>query len=241
MQFYGTSDVGRVREANQDCYKFEKLSDYTGFALVCDGMGGAKAGNIASKLASEVIGDYLKRSLKPSMSSTQIETILRSAVYSANTAVYEASQKGEEYNGMGTTVVLMYADGNSVYILHVGDSRAYSFKDGVLSQLTVDHSMVQTMVDNGEITPDEAKVHPNKNVITRALGVGEQVNTDMDFIDVTDEQIIVLCSDGLSNYVSSSEIAHQLENFDETVTQRLIDAANNNGGRDNITVVVVKF
>lgn len=241
MVIYGLSDIGKVRETNQDCFKIEKLSENTGFAIVCDGMGGAKAGNIASNLAAEVISDYLKRSLNASMSSTQIETILRSAVYSANTAVYEASQKNENFKGMGTTVVLMYTDGSCIYIVHVGDSRAYSYNNNKITQITVDHSMVQSMVDNGQLTPDEAKIHPSKNVITRALGVGADVNADLDFVDVYEEQIILLCSDGLSNFATVDEICEQLNNFDDTVAKRLVNIANNNGGGDNVTAVVVKF
>lgn len=241
MLVYGVSDVGKVREANQDYFQFEMLTENSGYAVVCDGMGGAKAGNIASRLACEVISDYLKRSLRPSMTSTQIETILRSAVYSANTAVYEASQKDEEYRGMGTTVVLLYVDNDCAYIVHVGDSRAYAFSDNTLTQITVDHSMVQTMVDNGQITPDEARVHPSKNVITRALGVGAQVSADLDFADATSGTVILLCSDGLSNYVSAEQIAAELKNFDNRVAQRLVNIANDNGGGDNITAVAVKF
>ncbi len=241
MLVYGATDTGKVREANQDYFQYEVLTDDTVFAVVCDGMGGAKAGNIASKLATEVVSEYLKRSLRPNMTSTQLETILRSAVYSANTAVFEASQKDEDYRGMGTTVVLLYVDKGNAYIVHVGDSRAYTFRDNALSQITVDHSMVQTMVDNGQITPDEAKVHPGKNVITRALGVGAQVSADLDFADATEETVILLCSDGLSNYVSAEQIISELSNFDETVAKRLIKIANDNGGGDNITAVAVKF
>lgn len=241
MQFYGATDKGKQRENNQDYFNFEILSENCGFAIVCDGMGGANAGNIASSMATENIASYLKRSLKPSMSSNQIEMILRSAVYSANTAVYETSLKDENYKGMGTTVVLMYVDDKSIYIVHVGDSRAYSFYDNSLEQITVDHSMVQTMVDNGQLTPDEAMVHPSKNVITRAVGVGEQVNVDLNFEEVAEGKVLLLCSDGLSNYVSVNEIEEQLKNFDESISERLIDIANKNGGGDNITVVAVKF
>lgn len=241
MQFYGATDKGKQRENNQDYFNFEILSENCGFAIVCDGMGGANAGNIASRIATENISSYLKRSLKPSMSSNQIEMILRSAVYSANTAVYETSLKDENYKGMGTTVVLMYVDDKSIYIVHVGDSRAYSFYDNSLEQITVDHSMVQTMVDNGQLTPDEAMVHPSKNVITRAVGVGEQVNADLNFEEAAEGKVLLLCSDGLSNYVSVNDIEEQLKNFDESISERLIDIANKNGGGDNITVVAVKF
>lgn len=241
MQIYANSDKGLLRENNQDAFAYEILSSNAFFAIVCDGMGGANAGNVASEFAVRVIKDYLLRSYRTGMSSSQIENILRSAVYSANTAVFEAASKDESLKGMGTTAVVLLVEGNTGYILHIGDSRAYSYYDGYLTQLTVDHSMVQNMIDSGEITPDEAQNHPNKNIITRALGVADEVNGDMNFIDLNAGEIILLCSDGLSNYVSTDDIIETLDGFDENVASRLIDKANACGGGDNITAVVIKI
>lgn len=241
MQMYGKSDVGKVRDTNQDAFCFDNLSPNAYFAIVCDGMGGANAGNVASEYAVRVIRDYLLRSYRMGMSSVQIENIMRSAVYSANTAVFEEASKDENLKGMGTTAVLLLVDSGTGYILHIGDSRAYCYSGGTLTQLTVDHSVVQNMIDSGEITPDEAKSHPSKNIITRALGVTNEVHGDLDFIDLDAGDIILLCSDGLSNFVSHEEISKILDDFDENIASRLIDKANAGGGGDNITAVVIKI
>lgn len=241
MQIYGKSDKGLLRETNQDAFAYEVLSENAFFAVVCDGMGGANAGNVASEYAVRVISDYLLRSYKSGMSSAQIENIMRSAVYSANTAVFQAAGKDENLKGMGTTAVLLLIEGNTGYILHIGDSRAYSYSRSILSQLTVDHSVVQNMIDSGEITPDEAKIHPSKNIITRALGVANEVHGDLDFIDLNADDIILLCSDGLSNFVSVEDISQALDEFDENIASKLIDKANAGGGGDNITAVVIKI
>ena len=241
MQIYGKSDKGLLRETNQDAFTYEVLSENAFYAVVCDGMGGANAGNVASEYAVRVISDYLLRSYKSGMSSAQIENIMRSAVYSANTAVFQAAGKDESLKGMGTTAVLLLIEGNTGYILHIGDSRAYSYSRSILSQLTVDHSVVQNMIDSGEITPDEAKIHPSKNIITRALGVANEVHGDLDFIDLNADDIILLCSDGLSNFVSVEDISQALDEFDENIASKLIDKANAGGGGDNITAVVIKI
>lgn len=241
MQIVGKTDVGTVRESNQDAFFYNTLSENAFFAIVCDGMGGANAGNVASDSAVRTISDYLKRSYKDGMSSKQIENILRSAIVTANSTIFEMSQKDNSLLGMGTTVVLLFVEGNTGYVLNIGDSRLYIYTSEKLKQITVDHSIVQNMIDSGKITPDEAKNHPNKNIITRALGVNEEVSADMDFISLNIEDRVLLCSDGLTNYVSDEEIAEILCDFDENVASRLIDKANLGGGGDNITAVAVKI
>ncbi len=241
MQIVGKTDVGTVRESNQDAFFYATLSENAFFAIVCDGMGGANAGNVASDLAVRTISDYLKRSYKYGMSSKQIESILRSAIVTANSTVFEMSQKDSSLLGMGTTVVLLLVEGNTGYVLNIGDSRLYIYTSENLKQITVDHSIVQNMIDSGKLTPDEAKNHPNKNIITRALGVNDEVNADMDFIILNADDIVLLCSDGLTNYVTDQEIAEILLDFDENTASRLIDKANLGGGGDNITAVAVKI
>lgn len=241
MQIFGKTDKGIIRETNQDAYSYDMLSPTAVFAVVCDGMGGANAGNVASEYAVRIISDYLKRSYRTGMSPLQIESIMRSAVYSANMQVYEAALNDENLKGMGTTVVLLLVDGNNGYILHIGDSRAYVYSTGVLSQITIDHSVVQNMIDSGEITIDEAKSHPSKNIITRALGISEEVNADLSFVTLSSGDIVLLCSDGLTNFVSVAEISNIVDDFDENAVTRLIDKANAGGGGDNITAVVVKI
>lgn len=241
MQIFGKTDKGIIRETNQDAFNYEELSNSAFFAVVCDGMGGANAGNVASEYAVRIISDYLKRSYRTGMTPVQIENIMRSAVYSANMQVYEAALNDENLKGMGTTVVLLLVDGDNGYILHIGDSRAYVYSSNVLSQITVDHSVVQNMIDSGEITIDEAKSHPSKNIITRALGISEEVNADLSFVALSRGDIVLLCSDGLTNFVSVDEISNIFEDFDDNVVTRLIDKANAGGGGDNITAVVVKI
>lgn len=241
MKIYGKTDKGLLRETNQDAFYYKAFSDTDAFLIVCDGMGGANAGNVASEYAVKVISDYMMNAYRSVLSSHQIEHIMRSAVDSANTVVYDMSQKDKNLCGMGTTVVMAYITQTTVYILHIGDSRAYLFKDGKLNQITVDHSVVQNMIDSGEISAEEAIHHPNKNIITRALGVGNSVSGDMDFLDIDSEQVLLLCSDGLSNYVSESEISEIINDFDESVADRLVTAANNGGGGDNISAVLFKI
>ncbi len=241
MQIVGKTDVGAIRESNQDAFFYDTLSENAFFAIVCDGMGGANAGNVASDSAVRTISEYLKRAFREGMNSTQIENIIRSAIITANSKVFQMSQKDESLLGMGTTVVLLFVVGNTGYVIHIGDSRLYIYTSKTLKQITVDHSIVQNMIDSGKITPDEAKNHPSKNIITKALGVNEEVNADMDFITLGDSDIILLCSDGLTNYVTDEEITEILDNFDETTALRLIDKANLGGGGDNITAVAVKI
>ncbi len=207
--------------------------------LLFDGMGGANAGNVASKIAAETITAYVKKSYKSRLNGMALENMLRGALVSANSEVYEASKKEQERAGMGTTAVLAFIDNQTGYVLHVGDSRAYLLEENKLRQLTVDHSMVQTLVDSGEITADQAKSHPKKNIITRALGVNKEVMVDLDVFDLTGENALLLCTDGLTNFVSDEVIEKELLNINETIVERLIQHANDNGGADNITAVVI--
>ncbi|MEE0946392.1 MAG: Stp1/IreP family PP2C-type Ser/Thr phosphatase [Acutalibacteraceae bacterium] len=240
MEFYGMTDVGKMRHSNQDDWKAVSLIDGTAvLSVVCDGMGGANAGNVASTMASNEIKEYVMRSFRQNMTYTQIVNLLKSAIISANAAVYEASCKDNELKGMGTTVVVALIMENVAYILHVGDSRAYIY-DTQLKQITVDHSMVQNMVDSGEITADEALHHPNKNIITRAIGVNENVGADLNVIDLNNGDVLLMCSDGLTNFVTDEQIENELKNFSELTPQKLIALANDGGGGDNITAVVIR-
>lgn len=239
MKIYGLTDKGLVREDNQDFFAVEKLKENVAFAVVCDGMGGANAGNVASKSAVNTICAYIKKSYRESLSGMALENMLRGALQSANSEVFQISKKNKEYSGMGTTVVLAFIDNQTGYILHVGDSRAYLLEDDKLMQLTVDHSMVQSLVDSGEITADQAKVHPKKNIITRALGINNEVAADLDVFDLNNNSALLLCTDGLTNFVNEDLIKTELADTNDTVVQRLIQRANDNGGADNITAVVI--
>ena len=239
MQIFSRIDIGKVRSSNQDAYFTGELSDGSAFAVVCDGMGGANAGNIASETAVKGISEYILRSYRTTMSVTDIEKLLINAISSANIEIYDMSVKTPELSGMGTTVVVAVVRNGRAVIAHVGDSRIYLIGDEI-KQLTRDHSIVQSMVESGTITPTEAKSHPRKNIITRALGAEEDVAVDSDILDVDSGQSLLLCTDGLSNFVESAEI---LEIFKQTeiekVAEILVDTANNNGGGDNIAVVTI--
>lgn len=240
MKIYCKTDTGKTRDVNQDAYLAHILDDDTAFAVVCDGMGGAKAGNIASTLAAKTIYDYVLRSWQSDMNDTQIKNLLCSAVMSANVEVYDAAQRDEELNGMGTTVVVTIMNNDFAYIVHVGDSRAYLLRDDLLSQITIDHSMVQKMIESGELTAEEARLHPKKNVITRALGVDENVNIDYNELSCNKDDIILICTDGLSNMLENHEIVNIILNKKlENAAEALVSEANEKGGIDNITAVLI--
>lgn len=240
MRIFCETDVGKSREINQDAYVARILEGGAAFAVVCDGMGGANAGNVASAQATKTIYEYVERSFTPSMTNSQIKNLLCSAVMSANLEVYDAASKNEELKGMGTTVVAAIAAGGQCNIVHVGDSRAYVLRGNELSQITTDHSIVQRMIESGELTADEAKTHPRKNVITRALGVDENLNVDYNELEFFEKDVLLICTDGLSNMVSSEDIAKivSVNECDKAVKQ-LIMAANDGGGSDNITAVLI--
>ena len=240
MIIYGASDIGRVRSSNQDSFIMGKMSDSVGFAVVCDGMGGANGGNIASEIATNVISEHIKSAYRDNMGSNSIRYLLMSAVIAANAEIYDRAQEDETLLGMGTTVVAVVVVDNLAHIVHVGDSRAYIVSPNNIEQITHDHSVVQSMLDNGEITEQEARKHPNRNVITRALGVRDKVDVDYDEISLSEYDILLICTDGLTNFVEDKKIAKIIKkNKISEYPNVLIDTANNNGGGDNITVVTL--
>ena len=180
MEAWGLSDKGNVREQNQDYYLIERLPEDAMLAVVCDGMGGAKSGNVASRLACEVFTGEVKRSFQAGMKPKQTEAMLRSAAALANTTVFEHSQLSDEFTGMGTTLVAALILKNmAATVLNIGDSRAYLLNADGIRCVTVDHSLVELMVQRGELTPEQAKNHPGKNLITRAVGTEQQVCADV--------------------------------------------------------------
>ena len=239
MRIFAKTDKGIVRSINQDAYAANVLPGGAAFAVVCDGMGGASAGDIASKTAIEVISQYILNGYNPNMSSDDIKRLLDNAIASANLDVYTLAQKDEQLKGMGTTVVATITSETLAVICNVGDSRAYLVNESI-TQITRDHTMVQSLVDLGKLSEEEAKNHPEKNIITRALGVEENILTDSYFIDITADDNLLLCTDGLSNYASEEKILQIVNgNVLDKVSNLLIDEANNGGGRDNITVAII--
>ncbi len=242
MKIASKTDIGKVRSTNQDSFAAGELNDGTAWAVVCDGMGGANGGNIASANAVTIVSEYISSSYHEGMDSNSLRTLLQSALYGANVRLYDMANKIESLSGMGTTVVVTIVSNGVAHIAHAGDSRAYIIHDGELSQITRDHSVVQTMVDKGQITEEEAKNHPNKNVITRALGVGEEVDIEYNEIPFQNDDCILICTDGLTNFVTHDDIERVVEEYDfDEYPQVLIDMANENGGGDNITVVALKY
>lgn len=240
MRISAKSDVGAVRSNNQDYCLAGEFADGESWAIVCDGMGGATGGNIASETAARTISEKLVNGYHVGMNDNSVKHLIVSAIEAANATVYSKSRNDETLKGMGTTVVLAIIRENSLYFANVGDSRLYIVTKNSINQLTTDHSVVQLMIDNGEITPLEAKDHPQKNVITRALGVDDTVRIDYCQEVYNEGDTVLLCTDGLTNYVDESRIFEICNNYDAIdLADVLVDEANASGGGDNVTVVTV--
>ena len=243
MEIWGATDRGMVRKQNQDTFRWTKLNDSQFLAVVCDGMGGAKSGDVASKLASEVFEADISQSVEPDMDQQSIVKMLVDGVKSANRAVYEQSLVSPDFKGMGTPLVAVFLQGSAAYIIHVGDSRCYYLSEGEVSQVTEDHSVVGLMVARGQISEEEARTHPNKNLITRAVGTEPDVECDCFYLGLDQGEYLLLCSDGLSNMVSRPEMLFEITHGENGTQccQRLIDIAKNRGAPDNVTVVLMKY
>ena len=239
MNVYGQTHIGLVRENNQDALEYGTLNENTQYAVVCDGMGGANGGNIASKIAVEVIGSRIRDGYRESQSVGSAEHLLTSAMVTANVGVYDRAQREPQLSGMGTTVVTAITCEHTAYISHVGDSRLYLYRDGHLSQVTRDHSVVQDLIESGQITEEEARSHPRKNYITRALGVVSEEYGEYDELDLMAGDRLMLCTDGLTNAVDNMAMCSLLSLPAEESVQSLIRAALDNGGMDNITVILM--
>ncbi len=241
MNLFGKTDVGRKRENNQDVFYLYQFSSKAGFAIVCDGMGGQSGGHIASDMTCTVVSQRLMDGSQRILSGDGIRELMVEAISEANIEVYKRSNTEPGCKGMGTTIVLAVILGEQVHLAHIGDSRAYLFSGGRLHQLTRDHSLVQELRDQGKISDEEMKHHPNKNMITRAVGVNLMVDIDDLELSLEPGSKLLLCSDGLTNMVPDEEIAAVLRyQSGETVCGRLIALANGAGGADNITVAVAE-
>ena len=239
MRIYSKIDVGKERSVNQDAFFAGEISQDIAFAVVCDGMGGANAGDIASQTAVKTISEYIINSYRRKITIRDFLKILKNALISANITLYDMASKQEELKGMGTTAVVAVVKGNEVAVAHVGDSRLYLINDDI-TQVTRDHSIVQTLIESGEITVEAAAKHPRKNVITRALGVEEEVAVDTAEIVIKENDTLLLCTDGLTNFVSVEDILKTFkENDISQVPEKLVNLANEGGGGDNITAVTL--
>lgn len=239
MKLAGKTDVGRVRQENQDDYRAGELPGGAVWALVCDGMGGAKGGREASQGACNVIENFFQEQYAQ-CGAGQEEPFLKKALLYANRFVFQKAAHEEALAGMGTTAVCALVRSGNVYLCHAGDSRAYLIRDGKLTQLTHDHSYVQELVDCGTITEEEAEHHPQKNIITKALGVDYRLEPEFTAAKLKQEDRLLLCTDGLTNMVPVEEMEKLLaQGMFYDLPDRLIEAANAHGGSDNITALLL--
>ena len=228
------SDVGNKRSLNEDSVIYFE-EDNLSFFGIADGMGGHNAGEVASKMALEIVVDYIKKH-----KDDEGNIALNKAIALANHDIYKKSLLEEKYNGMGTTITACYVKDDKCIIANVGDSRCYSFSKGKLEKITKDHSLVQELIDNGTISEEEAVNHPNKNVITRAIGTKINVDVDIYVLNIHEFEKIILCTDGLTNELKDEEIISIVENDKKDICEELIRVSKERGGRDNISVIIFK-
>jgi protein phosphatase len=241
MQYWAITDPGCVRTQNQDAYVIEAL-DGALLCVVCDGMGGAKSGNVASALAAEIFSQAVKSLWKPGLTQADVDAALTHAVKLTNFNVYDQAMSFEDFAGMGTTLAAMLVEADRITIVNVGDSRVYRINASGIHQVTKDHSLVQMMVDRGDLTPEQARSYPGKNMITRAVGTEAAVQCDLFHLAPEWEEILLLCTDGLTNLVEDQEILFEIMyNEDrQACCRRLVDIALSRGAPDNVTCVLVK-
>ena len=237
LSSYAMTDIGRTRVVNQD-YVFsslEPIGNLPNLFIVADGMGGHQAGDFASSYSVKKFLESVSLSLQKNP-----HKIFEDAIRYANRELIEKSKGNPDLRGMGTTLVALTIIGEKAYVANVGDSRLYCMED-VLTQVTIDHSLVQEMIRIGELSKEDARFHPDKNIITRAVGAGKDIRPDFFEFTLTKKSILLMCSDGLSNMVDDRQLAVLLKSVKtpEKIGKKLIEAANRNGGKDNIAVIVI--
>lgn len=238
IKAWGITDRGAVRHQNQDAYYLDVPGNLA-LAVVCDGMGGAKAGNVASTLAVDTFVEALRSG---SIDAQEPDDALARAAEQANRAVFDRAVSDPACQGMGTTMVAVLLTDRSAHILNIGDSRCYLVTETGISRVTRDHSVVEDLVQKGRITPEEARLHPRKNLITRALGAEERVRADLYHLDLAVGDCLLLCSDGLSNIVTDQELLYEIIHGGEkeNCCRRLLDIAMSRGAPDNVTAVLIQ-
>lgn len=234
------SDVGKVRELNEDNYSI--VTGDCNFFIVADGMGGHNAGEVASQMAIEKIKDHILKYLPHEQEEEQIKGILYEAFNRANKEIFNKAKEEIDCDGMGTTATAAVIINDRIFIGHVGDSRAYIINNGEIEQLTLDHSLVAELLRKGSISEREAMQHPQKNVITRALGSSESVKPDIFSVSFKKSDVLLLCTDGLSNFIDKYELERYVLEIDDCqeCCNYLVDIANQRGGFDNITLIIIK-
>lgn len=241
IHVWGVTDKGAVRTQNQDCFYLREIDGDLVTVMVCDGMGGHRAGNIASQLAVNVASAYLESLTPEELAEVPNEHLVRGANL-ANEAVYRKAEQDSDCAGMGTTMVSTIVIGDKAYILNVGDSRAYHIGEDGIVKISRDHSVVEDMVYRGDITPEEARLHPQKNLITRALGGDIKVEPDLYERELKAGEFLLLCTDGLSNILTDQELLYEVLHggAPESCCQRMLDLALSRGASDNVTVVLIQ-
>ncbi len=242
LAYFGQTDVGRKRDNNQDFFGTKQLSDNSILCTVCDGMGGANGGSTASSLAVEIFTAGVQDGIAKCENDVQVLCLMQSALEKANAEIFRKSKEDSSLSGMGTTLVSCLCRNEKYYCIAVGDSRIYAITSKGLKQLSHDHSYVQSLIDSGAITETEAKTHPNRNIITRAVGTSDLIEGDVFSIDEANTDGLLLCSDGLCGYVAHDDMEKIcLESKDaEMCAKKLVAKANSESGADNITAVVVR-
>lgn len=238
------SDIGRVRHVNEDQSWVSQLNNGITLAIVADGMGGHQAGDVASQKAVDAFRSMLEQSAaKADLSVQEGKMLIRQAITQANEAVFELASRNENYHNMGTTIVAALVKKDNAIIGHVGDSRAYKITEGVIKQITFDHTLVNELVKSGQLSEEEAAHHPRRNVLTRAVGTDSHVEIEVQAIEWSPQDVLLLCSDGLSNMVSDQQILQTImtEKLElDAKADHLIQLALHAGGDDNITVVLLQ-
>lgn len=241
LKVTGKTDIGKVRETNQDYFLCGNLGEEAVYAVVCDGMGGENGGHVASKLACEIVRDSILAAYGSGYGDNSVRGVLQTAVTAANISVFDRSQQDKDLCGMGTTIVACIVSGGVVHVVHAGDSRAYHLCKKGMIQITKDHSVVQLLVDRGEIKEEEARFHPKKHFITRALGVMSTIDLDYSEFTIDAHDAVLICTDGLTNYFSNEQIfGLTLAAGYDACADVLVENAKNEGGADNITVVCIR-
>ena len=242
MNVVGLTDIGLVREKNQDSIYSSNESDFPIF-IIADGMGGHKAGEIASKDAINIIKNVFLKHREKLINKKNIFEVIEESIRIANETIYEKSLNLIEYKGMGTTISLCYIYKSHIYIGHVGDSRIYKIKDHGIKQVTEDHSLINELIKKGKISEEEAKHHPQKNVIMRAVGTSKEIEIDISEVKFKKGEKLLLCSDGLSNMLSEEEMLGilKMNSSLENIGEKLINMAKENGGYDNVSLILIEF
>ena len=241
MKVFAKTDIGKMRNMNQDCIYIPQKDDPINLFILADGMGGYNGGEIASKLAVETVKDYIKKHFSSiELDKESIMQFLKETVEHANEVVYKKSREDKELNEMGTTLEVCLIYNEKVFIAHVGDSRVYRIRKDFIRKLTTDHSYVEKLVKDGTITREESYTHPKKNMLIQAVGCEKTINPEILVKGFLKDDILLMCSDGLTNMVSENEIYRIIRANVQKANEKLVLRANENGGIDDVSVIIVE-